>query len=170
MTSSNGNMFRVTGPLWGEFTGHRWIPLTKASDAERWCFRWINGGANHRDAGDFKRRRANYDVIVMPHRHSDRLSHCGRDTQMCVSKLTIMGSNNGLSPGRRQVIIWINAEILLIELLWTYSEILIEIYTFSFKENAFVNVVWKMSAILSRPQCVYSSRLHRLCLTDINIL
>ena len=26
--------FRVTGPLCGEFTGHRWIPLTKASDAE----------------------------------------------------------------------------------------------------------------------------------------
>ena len=34
MTSSNGNIFRVTGPLCGEFTGHRWIPLTKASDAE----------------------------------------------------------------------------------------------------------------------------------------
>ena len=40
MTSSNGNMFRVTGPLWGEFTGHQWIPLTKASDAELWCFLW----------------------------------------------------------------------------------------------------------------------------------
>ena len=40
MTSSNGNIFRVTGPLWGESTGHRWIPLTKASDAELWCFLW----------------------------------------------------------------------------------------------------------------------------------
>ena len=38
MTSSNGNIFRVTGPLCGEFTGHRWIPLTKASDVELWCF------------------------------------------------------------------------------------------------------------------------------------
>ena len=38
MASSNGNIFRVTGPLWGEFTGDRWIPLTKASDAELWCF------------------------------------------------------------------------------------------------------------------------------------
>ena len=38
MTSSSGNIFRVTGPLCGEYTGHRWIPLTKASDAERWCF------------------------------------------------------------------------------------------------------------------------------------
>ena len=38
MTSSNGNTFRVTGPLCGEFTGHRWIPHTKASDVELWCF------------------------------------------------------------------------------------------------------------------------------------
>ena len=40
MTSSNGNIFRVTGPLCGEFTVHRWIPLTKASDAELWCLLW----------------------------------------------------------------------------------------------------------------------------------
>ena len=38
MEISNGNIFRVTGPLRGEFTGHRWIPLTKASDAEYSCF------------------------------------------------------------------------------------------------------------------------------------
>ena len=40
MTSSNGNIFRDTGPLCGEFTGHRWIPHTKANDAELWCFLW----------------------------------------------------------------------------------------------------------------------------------
>ena len=40
MTSSNGNIFRVTGPLCGEFTGHLWVSLTKASDAELWCFLW----------------------------------------------------------------------------------------------------------------------------------
>ena len=39
--SSNGNIFRVTGPLWEEFTHHRWIPLTKASDAELWYFLWF---------------------------------------------------------------------------------------------------------------------------------
>ena len=38
MTSSNGNIFRVTGPLWGESIDDRWIPLTKASDVELWCF------------------------------------------------------------------------------------------------------------------------------------
>ena len=40
MTSSNGNLFLVTGPLWGESTGHRWLPLTKASDAELRYFLW----------------------------------------------------------------------------------------------------------------------------------
>ena len=40
MMSSNGNIFRVPGLLCGEFTGHRWIPLTKASDADLWRFLW----------------------------------------------------------------------------------------------------------------------------------
>ena len=40
MTSSNGSIFRVTGHSCGEFTCHRWSPLTKASDAELWCFLW----------------------------------------------------------------------------------------------------------------------------------
>ena len=44
MTSSNGNIFRVTGHLCGEFTGHRWIPRTKGSDAELWCFLWSAHG------------------------------------------------------------------------------------------------------------------------------
>ena len=34
MTSLNGNIFRVSGPLRGESTGHRWNPLTKANAAE----------------------------------------------------------------------------------------------------------------------------------------
>ena len=40
MTSSNGNIYRVTGPLRGEPTDHQWIPLTMASDAELWHFLW----------------------------------------------------------------------------------------------------------------------------------
>ena len=40
MTSFNGNIFRVTGTLCGEFTGHRWIPFAKAGDAEIRCFVW----------------------------------------------------------------------------------------------------------------------------------
>ena len=63
------------------------------------------------------------------------LTHRGRVTHICVSKVTIIVSDNGLSPGRRQAIIWNNAGILLIGTLGTnFSEILIEILTFSFKK------------------------------------
>ena len=68
MTSSNGNIFRVTGPLCGEFTGHRWIPLTKASDAELWStsliHSWINDWVNNREAGDLILHPAHYGVTV----------------------------------------------------------------------------------------------------------
>ena len=65
ITSWNGNIFRVTGPLCREFTGHWWIPLTKASDAELWCFLWSAAWVHNREAGDLRRHRAHYDVIVM---------------------------------------------------------------------------------------------------------
>ena len=61
------------------------------------------------------------------------LTHWGRVTHICVGKTTIIGSDNGLSPYRHQAIIWTNAGILLSELLGSnFSEILIEIHTFSF--------------------------------------
>ena len=54
---------------------------------------------------------------------------------ICISKLTIIGSDNGLSPGRHQAIIWTNAGILFIEPFGTnFSEILIKIHTFLFKK------------------------------------
>ena len=63
------------------------------------------------------------------------LTHWGRVTHMCVGNLTIIGADNGLSPGRRQAIIWTNTEILLIGPLGTnFSEILITIEAFSFKK------------------------------------
>ena len=63
------------------------------------------------------------------------LTHWGRVTHICVGKLTIIGSDNGLSPGRRQAIIWTNAGILIIEPLGTnFSDILIGIQIFSFKK------------------------------------
>ena len=69
MASSNWIIFRVTDPLWVEFTGHcRRIPHTKASDVELWCFficARTNCWASHRDAGDFGRHRVHYDVTVM---------------------------------------------------------------------------------------------------------
>ena len=75
------------------------------------------------------------------------LTHWGRVTHICVGKLTINGSHNGLSPGRCQAIIWTNTGILLIGPLATnFSEILIGIQTFSFKKMHL-----KMSSAKWRP-------------------
>ena len=69
-------------------------------------------------------------------------------------KLNYIGSNNGLSPGRRQATVPTNAGILLIWPLWTkFSEILKEILTFSLK-NAFQSIVCEAAALLYRPQYV----------------
>ena len=77
------------------------------------------------------------------------LTHWGRVTHICVGNLTIIGSDNGLSPGWRKAIIWTNAGVLLIGLLGThFSEILIEIHTFSF-----IKMHLKMSSAKWRPSC-----------------
>ena len=66
------------------------------------------------------------------------LTHWSRVTHICVGTNTNIGSDNGLSPGRRQAIIWTNAGILLIGPLGTnFSGILSEIHTFSFKKMHF---------------------------------
>ena len=76
--------------------------------------------------------------------------HWGQVTHICVVKLTIIGSNNGLSPEWRQAIIWTNAGILLIGPLETnFSEILIWIQTFSFKK-----MHMKMSSAKWCPICL----------------
>ena len=77
------------------------------------------------------------------------LTHWGQVTYICISELTI-GSDNGLPPGRRQVIIWPNDGILLIGSLGTnLSQILIKIYKFSFKKKH-----WKMLSGKWRPTCL----------------
>ena len=67
-----------------------------------------------------------------------KLTHWGWMPHICVSKIIILGSDNGLSPGRRQAIIWTNAAMLLIWPWGTnFSEILIAIDIFSFKKMHF---------------------------------
>ena len=88
------------------------------------------------------------------------LTHWSRVRHICVSQLPIIGSDNGLSPGQRQVIIWANAGILLIRTLGiNFSEILIEIHTFSFKK-----MYLKMSSGKWRPFCL---GLNALMSTDV---
>ena len=77
-------------------------------------------------------------------------AHWGRVTHICVGNLTIIGSDNGLSPGRRQAITWTNVGIWLIGPLGTnFSEMLIEIHAFSFKK-----IHLKMSSGKWRPFCL----------------
>ena len=72
------------------------------------------------------------------------------DAYVCVSKSTIIGSDNGLSPGRRQAIIWTSAGILLIRSLGThFNEMLIEILIFSFMKMRL-----KVSSAKWRPFCL----------------
>ena len=87
-------------------------------------------------------------------RGTNELTHWGRTTHICVGNLTIIGSDNGLSPDRRQAIIWTNDGILSIGPLGkTFSEILIGIQTFSFKKMKF-----KISSAKWRPFCLINKK------------
>ena len=79
-----------------------------------------------------------------------RLIHWGRVMHIYVAKPTNIGSDNGLSPGRHQAIIWNNAGLLLIESLGTnFSEISVVIQTFSLKKTHL-----NMSSAKWRPFCL----------------
>ena len=90
--------------------------------------------------------------LVLDRQQAITLTHQGRVTHICISNLTIIGSENGLSPGRCQSImcLFFNAGMLVTGYLKTnFSEILIEIQTFSFKKKHL-----KVSSEKWRPFCV----------------
>ena len=94
------------------------------------------------------RINSNQSVVVF-------LTHSCCVTHICVSKLSIIGSDNGLSPAWHQAIIWPNTGILSIRILgpkfqWNLKQNLCVVI----QENAFKNVVCEVTAIVSRPQCV----------------
>ena len=164
----------MNSPYKGQWRGALMFSLISA---------WINGWVNNREAGDLRRHRSHYDVIVMTTNQylgilSDLMvrtisitlftgggvlapilnatsgfdqvafsTHWGRVTDICVSKLTIIGSDNGLSSGRRQVLIWTHAGIGLTGPLGTnLSDIVVEIQTFHRKKYIWIchmrNVVY----------------------------
>ena len=93
---------------------------------------------------------SNADTAVTHRAPNFVLTHWGQVTHICVSRLTMTGSDNGLSPGRHQTIIWTNAGILLIGPLGTnFSENLVVILTFSFTKMRF-----KVSSAKWRPFCL----------------
>ena len=135
------------------FLVHGWRDQHKAGSSKT---PWHDNRPNDTD---YKHKKCKW---ILRYYHHDRhrnsmtgigipmLTHWGRVTHICVGNQTIIGSINGLSPDRRQAIIWINAEILLIGPLGTnFSEILIEIYALSFKKMHL-----KLSSGKWRPFCL----------------
>ena len=117
MISSNGIIFRVTGNLCGEFTGHRWIPLIKDNDEELryflssatrlrlviwdaiapimmslWCS-WL-----YTTGGKYLACKLPYNCgLFFLQRLTGTIAHWGRVTHLCVRKIIIIGSVNALS-------------------------------------------------------------------------
>ena len=87
---------------------------------------------------------------LLPH-----LTPWGRVTHICVGKLTIIGSDNGLSPGWRLAIIctkYCNIVNLTLrnKLQWNFNRN----WNIFIQENVFENIVCEMASIMCRPQCV----------------
>ena len=79
ITSSNGNIFRVTGPLWGEFKWRRALMFSLICT-------WTNGWVHIRDAGELRRHHAHYDVTVMKY------------YEYTISRVTPVVLNRNISP------------------------------------------------------------------------
>ena len=116
--------------------GPRWMPQnrTKGKSILVQVLAWCHQATSHYLSQCWPRSILPYGIIrlqwikTLQHMLTHGLTHWGRVTHIWINKLTIIGSINGLSPGRRQAIIWTNAGILLIGPLGTnFSEILIEI-------------------------------------------
>ena len=91
-------------------------------------------------------------------RYTFFLTYWSRVMHICIGKLTIIGSDNGLLPGLRLAIIWTNVGILLIGPLETnFSEIPIEIQTFSMKKTCL--------KMLSAKCCPFCLGLNVFCYT-----
>ena len=113
---------------------HRWIPHTKASDAQLWCCplicAWINGWVKNREPGDVRRHCAHYDVTVM--------------TWTIVHAHTHKSDNDAQSPGHNAYILSIGRTLINEQVPWNLIE-----NDFFLSNKHISNVVCKMSAIFS---------------------
>ena len=100
------------------------------------------------------------------------LTHWGWVMHICANKLTIIGSDNGLSPGGWQAIIWTNAGILSIRTSGTnFSEISSEIHIFSFNEEiVFVICHLRIGGNFVLASTVVYCRAHILSVYDIPLM
>ena len=175
MTSSNGNILRVTDPLCGEFTGRRWIPLTKVSDAGLWCFSlicaWTNDRVHNEYAGDLKRHRVHYGVTVMVQDCSisgalamEILQSCTKPS-ICVFKIVrvhyqIHQNLLRVSWNTNAMLTKYSSFAALEVVIWTASWENVVNMTFPIRwgtENAvgikIALIMWKMKRCISKPEC-----------------
>ena len=114
------------------------FPSQKASNVESVSTPWCHLSSSNCTLTftcTFHHRKYQRKIIGLNNICKFHLTQWGRMMHICLSKLTVIGSDNGLAPTRCQAIIWTNAGIMLIWTLGTYfSEILSEIHTFSFKK------------------------------------
>ena len=127
--SKKTSNLHITGLCAGNSAVTGEFPAQMASNTENVSISW----RHHVTRASYN--KAATDLALYQQHEAILLTHWGHVTHICVSKLTIIGLDNGLSPGRRQAIIWNNDGILLTGPLGTnFSEILIEICTFSVKK------------------------------------
>ena len=103
MTSSNGNIFRVTGPLWGESTGRWWILSQRPVTRSFYVFFDLH-----------LNKRLNKHLIRRWFETSSRSlwRYCHEWSR--VMHYAIIGSDNGLSQGFNQATFLISACLWLI--------------------------------------------------------
>ena len=147
MRGQNENAFRISDPLWVKSTGHQWISLTEGQWYGALLFFLLSALNNHASDWCFKTSCRPCDVTVMKQNEYIIccITHWGRVTDICIVEVTIIGSDNSLSPYRCQAIIWTNAGILLIGPLGTNFCVILIFHSRKCD-------VWEMVAILSRPQ------------------
>ena len=120
--------------------------------------RWWSGDVVYQTSSNIIFYRTNALIFI------SALIHWGRVTHIWASKLSIIGSGNGLAPTRRQAIIWTNHGILLIRPLGTnFSEKINEVHIFSFKKMHL-----KMSSAKCQPFCLDLNVLMKVICTSKN--
>ena len=147
MTSSNENIFRVTGHLCGEFTVTGEFPaqrpVTRSFDV--FFDLHLNKRLSKKSWGWWFQTRSR-----------PLWRHCNVNIVYVSVLYTVIGLDNGLSPDRHKAMIWTNASIMLItpfrKRQWHLNQ-----NTIFLEENEYQNVVCKMAAILSRPECLIHS-------------
>ena len=112
-------LYVVSVRLWAKLRNTEWTNFREIMTGHNCCRSWLVTfcGVPDHNQGPYGFKDIYRKCI---------LSHWGRVTHLCVGNLTIIGSDNGLSPGRRQAITWTNVGMLLIGPIGTnFSEMLI---------------------------------------------